>query len=187
MRIEKDHWIVSGVIALLFVAFGLGVWMPNSQRLASYRDRIAEAQEKLGPNFNQPAAMADRQAEVAQLRQQVNSSDRYVPDGPELASVLRSLAEAVETQGISEQAFQSQQTREFKHYSEAPVEIEFESGFAAAYSVLEQIETMPRLVRVDALSLRVSNPNHGEAVQKPRVQVSYRLSSFFTGRQEEGL
>ena len=182
MQIEKDHLVVAAILCGLFAAFGLGVWWPEQSKMKAYSERITAAEEQLGPNFNQPVAIANRETEIEELREKVDSSSRYVPQQADLASVMRSLTEAVKLRGIDEQAFRTQEVREFKFYSEVPVELELEGGFDSVFSVLEVVETMPRLVRVDALSLRVQ-PSRNHFRTEPKIKASYRLSSFFTGDQ----
>ena len=186
MKIEKDHWVVACILAGLFAAFGLGVWWPSQIKLRGYQERIAQAQEELGPNFNQPEVILQREKDIDVLRAKIESSPRYVPQETGLATVLRNLTQAVNAQQIHSQTISTQAIREYKQYSEVPVELEFTSSFTAAYGVLREIETMPRLVRVDALSLRLQAAAEGR-ISQPRVEASYRLSSFFTGEPEEEL
>lgn len=185
MLMNKSNGVVACCIAGLSAAFGLGVWLPESRNIAAYQQRIVTAQEALGPSAFQPA-MVDRQLdEVERLREELHSSERYVPEGPELASVMRSLTQAVEAEGVSGQRFQTMETKTYKHYAVMPVELEFEDSFTSVYGVLERIETMPRLVRVESLNLRLMEKDNARTTA-PRMQASLRLSGFHTGQQEGG-
>lgn len=184
MRIDRDLMIVSGLIGVMSAGFLLGVWLPENRKVTGFQERIAAAEEKLGPNFNQPAALASQREQVDELRDQVDASDRHIPANPELAELLRSLTEAVKAQRIGDQEFQTQANRDHRHYSEVPVELELRGRFEAAYDVLEQIETMPRLIRVDAMNLRLIDDGH--AMREPRMHAAFRLSGFYTERQEGG-
>lgn len=183
MQNDKSQWIMIGSIAAITAAFTLGVWLPESRKHAGYQERITQAQEELGPSFFEPALMDERVSEVEALKDELNSSARYVPNRSELASVLRSLTEAVESQGVSDQSFQTRETKRHKHYSELPLSLEFEDTFKASYGVLRQIESLPRLVRVDAVNLRVLDRD-GPEQSAPVMQASLRLSSFYTGQEE---
>lgn len=183
MQNDKSQWIMIGTIVAITAAFTLGVWLPESRKLAGYQERITQAQEELGPSFLEPALMGERVSEVEALKDELNSSARCVPNRAELASVLRSLTEAVESQGATDQSFQTRETKQYKHYSELPLSLEFEDTFAAAYGVLQQIESLPRLVRVDAINLRVMDRDDAQQ-SAPVMQASLRLSSFYTGQEE---
>lgn len=183
MLMNKANGVVACCIAGLSVAFGLGVWLPESRNLASYQERIVAAQEALGPSAFQPAMVDKKLNEVEKLRNELESAERYVPHGPELASVMRSLTQAVEAEGVGGQHFKTMETASYKHYTVMPVELEFEDSFAAAYGVLERIETMPRLVRVESLNLRLLDEDNAKTTA-PRMQASMRLSGFHTGQQE---
>ncbi|MEO0514511.1 MAG: type 4a pilus biogenesis protein PilO [Planctomycetota bacterium] len=184
MRNDRAQWIVLGSIGLLCAVFSLAVWYPESRKLAAYHERIVEAQEELGPSFFEPAMMGKRVNEVESLKEDINSSARFVPQRPELASVLRSLTQAVETGGVTDQSIQTRESKQHKHYAELPISLEFEDTFSAAYGVLEQIESLPRLVRVEALNLRVIDRD-GAQQAAPIMQASLRLSSFYTGGEEK--
>ncbi|MEL7087025.1 MAG: type 4a pilus biogenesis protein PilO [Planctomycetota bacterium] len=184
MRIEKSQWVVAGTIAGLLLVFGLGVWLPESRKLSVYQERIEAAELALGPNFNQPAALAARMEEVSELKDKVDSSDRYVAAAPELASLLRSLTKVARANEIDDQEFSTRATRHHRHYSEIPIELNMRSSFAAAYDLLEAVETMPRVVRVDGMSLRLVEEDSAQT--KPQMRATYRINGFFTERQEEG-
>lgn len=183
MQNDKSQWIVIGSIAAMTAAFTLGVWLPENRKIAGYQERITAAQEQLGPSFFEPGMMDERMQEVEKLKEELKSSARYVPEQPELASVLKSLTKAVESQGVSEQRFQTREAKTYKHYTELPLSLEFEDTFASSYGVLQEIEALPRLVRVDALNLRVLDRD-GPDLAAPLMQASMRLSSFYTDGEE---
>lgn len=182
MRIKKNHWITAGCLAGVLLAFGLGVWLPETRKQAEYRERIDAAQETLGPNFNQPAALASRVQEVEALEEHVGSSRRIIAAQPDVADLLRSLSEAGRDLDIRDQDLNTQPDRHHKHCSEIPVELGFSGSFNAIYSLLEKVETMPRLVRADALSLRL--PGRDDPTASPQIRATLRLTGFYTDRPE---
>ena len=182
MSIDKSQWIVAGAVLSLLAVFVLGVWMPENRKLKHHEQRIARAQEELGPDYLEPAMMDQRLNEVETLRQELDATTRTVPDRPGLASVLRSLTQAVESQGVTGQVLQVRETRQHPGYAELPLSLEFEDSFAAAYAVLREVESLPRLVRLEALNLRVVERG---ADSPPVTQASLRLSSFYTLAGEE--
>ncbi|MEO1237306.1 MAG: type 4a pilus biogenesis protein PilO [Planctomycetota bacterium] len=183
MRIRKDQALVAGAIASAVLAFTFGVWLPESRALRELDARIAAAQAELGPDFLEPTSMDRQQREVDEMRDRLESADRYVPDSPDLASVLRSLTEAVESRGVRGQQFRTSPTRRHRRYCEVPIELEFSDTFLSAYAVLEEIERMPRLVRVDALSFRATSREPAADAPTP-TSATFRLSSFYTEPQE---
>jgi Tfp pilus assembly protein PilO len=184
MHIDKEQGIVLGVIATLVLAFVVGVWLPDSRKMQVYQERIATAEEQLGPNFHRPTALAEREKRVQLLRARLAASDRTIPEGPELAPLLLSLARTVQDQGVADPQTQTLDVRHHRFYSEMPVELELTGDFASLFRVLQSIETMPRLVRLDALNLRSLREDAGGGTH-PRMRASLRLSSFFTPTGEE--
>jgi len=181
---NKSQWIVFGLIAVLVAVFSLGVWLPESRKLAGYQERIVTAQEQLGPSFFEPAMMDKRMTEVQALKDEISSSARYVPERSELAPVLRALTEAVESRGVDNQRFQARESKHYKHYAELPLSLEFEDTFDVVYGVLQEIESLPRLVRLEAMSLRVLDRDRKQEIS-PVMQASLRLNSFYTAREEK--
>ncbi|MEM1109402.1 MAG: type 4a pilus biogenesis protein PilO [Planctomycetota bacterium] len=181
---NKMQWVVAGVIVTMVVVFTLGVLLPELRKISEYEERIVLAQEELGPSFLEPTVMDQKLNEVEELKEELNTSTRYVPDRPELASVLRSLTEVVESQGISDQRLQVRETKRHKHYAELPLSLEFEDTFSSTFGVLKQIESLPRLVRLEAMNLRVVERDPSSA-SAPRMQASLRLSSFYIHGEEE--
>ncbi|MEM9883751.1 MAG: type 4a pilus biogenesis protein PilO [Planctomycetota bacterium] len=179
--VKKIDWVVAGVLLLMIGGFVVGVWLPEGKRKASYAARIAEAETALGPRDVGPATMARRERQIEALQAKLDDSERTVPHRPDLAAVLRSLTEAVEAEGVVGQRFELGEPAAHRHYTEVPIELEFERGFPSAFAVLRRIETLPRLVRVDALNLRLLDD--GEA-GGPRTAATLRLSSFYTADEE---
>ena len=174
MRIEKDQVITLGVMAALGVAFGLFAWMPARAESRSYTQRIEAARAHLGPQ-TQGDALAERDRSVRDLQAEINEQDRYVPAGPELASVLRSLTRAVRDRGIQEHELETLETAEFARYSVIPARLAFQSDFGQAFNVLTDIEAMPRLIRVDQLELRAQRDGD---TSNPTLDATMRLSTF---------
>ncbi|MEM6459756.1 MAG: type 4a pilus biogenesis protein PilO [Planctomycetota bacterium] len=181
-NLKKPNWIVAGVIVLLIGGFVVGVWLPERKQRAAQQSRIAEAETALGPRDVGPATMARRQRQIDALQTKLSDSERTVPHRPDLAAVLRSLTEAVEAEGVAGQRFELGEPAAHRHYTEVPIELEFERGFPSAFAVLRRIEALPRLVRVDALNLRLLDDD-GEA-GGPRTAATLRLSSFYTADEE---
>lgn len=184
MSIERNQWIVASVIAGLVLVFIFAVWVPESRKLARYQERIEAAELALGPNFNQPAVLATRMQEVEELQARMDSSDRYIAADPDLAELVRSLTEAAKANQVRDQEFSIKTNRDYKQYSEIPVELETRGSFDAVYGLIEAIEMMPRVVRIDGLSLRTVG--RGSQRVQPEMEATFRMSGFFTERQEGG-
>lgn len=193
MHIDKSHLITLGVVAVLIAGFCLGVWLPESRRVSTYRDRIAAAEEKLGPNFNQPTALTQRQSHLQSLREQLREEERIIPESAEIAALLRELSQAIADQDLDRQEVQTRTALHHLHYSEIPVELDLEGGFPSVYGLIDHVESMSRLTRVDALNLRVQTETPAatatavggsEPIPSPAVRASMRLASFFTPPSE---
>ena len=174
MRIEKDQVITLGVIAAMGVAFTLAAWMPARGESRGYAERIEAARATLGPSM-QGDVLAERDRAVRELQARLGEHDRFVPEAPELASVLRSLTRAVRDRGVHEHELETLETARFARYSVIPARLAFRADFKQTFDVLTDIETMARLIRVDRLELRAERS--GDA-RNPTLAASMQLSTF---------
>jgi Tfp pilus assembly protein PilO len=180
MSIEKDQLIAVGIIALLFVAFSLAVWMPARKANADYRERIAAAEKALEPSLSDPEVLAKLDRQVQTLRVAVSSQTRTVPRQPMTASILRDLTESVRHQGIEQQELQTLETKHYRDFSAIPSRLEFVAGFDQTARVIEAIESLPRLVRFDRLEIQAQRTE----LTSPRLEASLELATFF--RRDDG-
>lgn len=180
MWIERDELRTLAVVLVLFVLFGVGVWLPARQHRADLRQHIEEARDTLGIDLADTHGLASLHQQVIALRQTVRGAQRYVPRQDELDSLLRSLTEAMNAYGVAEQEIVSQRVEHFAHYSVVPMRIDFHGTFPSTFGVLKQIEAMPRLIRIEELELEQAQQSPGE-----ELSVTLQLSAFVAGDQEE--
>ena len=92
----------------------------------------------------------DRQLErlVEQLQRTVDAVDRLVPETPELAPLLRSLGDALKTQGVRDEEIVAQPVVRGKQYSVIPLSLTFRGGFPQAFAAIKRVEEI-RAVKLD--------------------------------------
>lgn len=179
MRIERDQIRNLGIVAGLLVALGAGVWVPAHASRSDLHERIEKAKRELGLDGAGAEELRRLNSDVLNLRDLTSQSQRYVPSEDELAEVLRALTESMATFGVTVHEVIVSDPQHFRDYSLIPVKIEFSGTFPAAYGVLRQIESMPRLLRVDDLQMDGARGGNG-------VSVMVQLSTFFSPQDTEG-
>jgi Tfp pilus assembly protein PilO len=181
VHIEKDQWRFLGVIAVLLVLFGVGVWVPATMERSRLMERIQRAEADLAAGTGETEELRRLTREVADLREVTRRPQRYVPEQDELAEVLKSLTESLAAPGVRVSEIVVSDPKDFRDYSVIPVTLSFDGPFLAAFEVLNEIESLSRMVRFDDLSFAM-DPRRPSA----DVGVSLKLVTFFSPTAEGG-
>lgn len=179
MRFEKDQMVTVAVVLALGALFAFAVWMPARAQHQKLEARIAAAQNELGMTAVAKDDFVRLNEQVTHLRQVVRGAQRYVPASEEIAEVVRGINEALRSHDVTEQEMIARQAKQYADFSEIPLSVEFQSSFPVVFGALQQIEAMPRLIRVDRLNL-MSFP---EDPAKP-LEVQMQMSTFYTQSAE---
>jgi Tfp pilus assembly protein PilO len=175
VHIEKDQLVTLGMVVALGALFAVGVWMPARERSVEIERRITAAKSELGMTAVAKDELTQLNAQVTDLRKVVSGAQRYVPVGDEIAEVVRGVNEALREHGVTEQEMIARSTRRFADHCEIPLTVEYRSSFPVVFGALRQIESMPRLIRVDRLTLS-SNP----ADPAKPLDVHIQMTTFYT-------
>ena len=175
MRIEKDQMLTLGAVVMAAVVFVFAVWMPSRARSAELGDRQDAAKAELGLAPNADAERTRLETEVIALRERVNGAQQKVPERDEIAEVVRGINQSLKKHGVTQQEMVTRKASRFAHYSTIPITIEYQSSFPVVFGALKQIERMPRLIRVDRLSVQGDADNAAAP-----LEVHMQLSTFYT-------
>lgn len=172
--------------ALLMLGLGVGPLVFNHFEKRSLEARIEAAERELGMDRGPAESLDELKHAVADLRDRLSGSQQYVPEAPELAGVLRGLTDALSGFAPSDQSIETQATRAYARYSVIPIFVRFEGDFLSTYGTLRSIERMPRMVRIDRLSIRRLKPDRpAPPGAMPRAEVDLELSTFYAPEQQE--
>ncbi len=167
-------------VALLAVFVG-AVLVPYGLYEAKLNEQIHLAQQELGIGEVDNAGMVRLYKQVQALRDQLGGRGQYIPDEDELSLVLRDLSGLINAPGVSGQEIVTEKSKLYADYNILPIRIQFQAPFATAFDLVERIESLSRVVRVDQLVVE-AEPDYPS---QPLV-VSLDLSAFFASRDREG-
>lgn len=173
MPVSREEVRFLAVLGLIVGAFGVGLWLPAHRERAKLQTRIDQARQQLEAQRANADEVARLHQQVVQLSQAVSRQPHQVPEQEDLDQVLRHLTRALQSSNVREPDLTTRDTRHFAHYSIIPIEVEFQGSFRDAFGVLERIESMPRLIRVDRLELEGQERNTAGP-----LSVSLQLSAF---------
>ncbi len=180
ISIPKDVWVTAGVIVAMFSMYAGLVWWPAHRQRNLYETRAGGAMTRLTGISASEAELARLTQDVADLQVLLDADEHVVPGSPQLSSLLRSLTESVQDQGVVDQELRAQDFQRFKDYSVVPATLEFVAGFGESVNVLKAIEQHRRLTAVHRTSIRQERGLRSGG----GLSASVQLSAFYTDDQE---
>lgn len=176
--LDRSEFKRLALLAVVFVIFGAGLWWPAHAERTDLQSRIDHAQRELDRDLADAEHLPELHQRVEELREALSGAHRYVPREDELDQLLRDLTQAMQTYAVADADLTTRETRRFAEYSLVPMTLEFRSSFPAAFGVIEQIETMSRLVRIDRMEIEPAQRD-----ELSPVHVRLELSTFFAHGQ----
>lgn len=175
MPIDKGDLKRLAVAAGVMVVLMAVLWLPGALERRELSQRIEQAEQSLQGELADVQLLGPLSEQVAELHTTIAEAPHHVPPRDELDELLRGLTEALEAFDLQQQEIVTDRTQRHDDHSVSRVRVRFEGGFPATYGVLQQIESMPRLVRIDRVSFEPASSDIGGP-----LRVDIELSSFFT-------
>lgn len=180
MRVERDQVILVAAITAVLVGFGVLGYMPIRSGRQESKERIDVYKAQLASDLAGARQLPKLREEVAALQEALGGSQRDVPTQSELASLLRTLSSELDRQQVTDKEVQTRAIQSGADYNVLPVSLRFTGTFGAVYGFVRQIESMPRLIRIDRLELSGTPDGAG------RLTARIELSTFFTAGEASG-
>lgn len=181
MKINKDAAKLWGALIGLLVLFVGGVIVPFGYRDAKLQTRIDQARNDLGITDVDNFGLSRLNTEVEDLRSQVAGRGQSIPTEQEISLVLKDLSLLINAPGVTGQEIITEKARFYADYNILPVRIQYIAPFSTAYDLVKRIETLSRVVRIDALSVE-AEPDYP---RQPLV-INLELSAFFAAETNGG-
>lgn len=174
MPVDRATWRLIGILGVIVAAFVFVGIVPAAIERSRLNARIAAAEAELDSGEAGEAELRRLRRDVADLRAKVDQPQRRVPAEDELSEVLRNLTESAAAPGVAVHEIVVDEPHHHRDYSAIPVRMAFDASFPEAFSILQRLESMSRLVRFDDLAARIDP----DAARAP-VAVTLELSAFY--------
>jgi len=153
-RSTAGRWVIAAVslagisTALYFSAFApaLAANEESARRLRTLETEDAEL-ERFRPRLQQ------MEAQIAQLKQQMEIGRRVVPDTEEAAALMDGLSQEARAAGVEVRRFTARPVAQHEYYAEVPFELEIDGSYYNVLQFLQRVAAMERLVDVSGLQL----------------------------------
>ena len=147
----------AGVVAALTLVavFIIG---PNYRKAAAIRTQMLELQAKVDRLGRQSQELADLRTAVAASRRRVDAELKLIPEVPDLASLFRKLSQSVDRVRVLDQTFTAGSTGEAIAGGKTavlalPLTVDMESTFDSVFALIQNAESLDRLVRVSSVRI----------------------------------
>lgn len=175
MQISRGDFKTLAVLAAVFAVFAVGLWLPASFERSKIQDRITAARDELNNQKYSAQDLANLNRNVLDLRASVRGTQRYIPEEDELDELLRSLAESLQSFDVRQQEVETSRMEHHADYTVVPVAVRFEGSFPTTFGIISQIESMPRLLRIERMELQ---PQRQDRANQPLL-VTLEINTFF--------
>ena len=180
MTANRERWMLFGsfVLMTLFVCFFI---VPN-YRSASQASLNASGLELRIEQLER------RQVEVEKMHQdftameaKVQSECKHVPSSPDTAQIVKALSLEVDGQYVLDQSFTagatSSQQSQKEGFSIQPLAVTLHADFESIFSVIQNVESMNRLIRIS--SLRISSKEVENGSEGPVLEAAIGLHAMY--------
>ncbi len=166
------------VYLLVLVAVAGGSWfygiVPVQANIAEYREQTAAREATLAALDEAKARYPDFDAEIKRLEEAMATFSEKLPERRETAAIIRGITEIAAKHDLAVRTVKPAPQLASAGYIELPIRLEIRGDFDGFYNLIREIEELPRITRMPAMSLeRNSGGDDGS------VDAKLTLSIFF--------
>ena len=166
MRLSRDSLIVLGILAAIVLTYVLVVYRSQTSALDEVRTQAAERKRELEANDRKATRVPPMIREIEKMKQRFNKDwDRRLPQRQELSEVLREIAANLAQESLANQIIQPGNPTRGQLFNILPITMKFEGDFLALARLLDRVDKMTRLTRIEQLIIQPSKKGEGLAIE----------------------
>jgi type IV pilus assembly protein PilO len=170
-----------GIREIIFIVVMLGllgcsyflVLTKAQQKVQAQERKIEEKQKALADLERATAGVADIDRRVADLQEAIKFFEKKLPQEREMDLILKEVWQMAEQNHLTTKTIRTMKSIRSSSYSEQPIEMNLAGDFSGFYEFMLQLERLPRLTRVQNLTLDKINGQEGG------MEAKVLLSIFF--------
>ena len=167
-----------GVVSALLVAIAAGYWFMSYQPLQEQRIELVDKAQQLQRELNNARSVANNvpgfEAEVASLERDLELALKQLPNRKQFEDLLQDISTAGKKVGVAIKSIDRDKEVKRDFYAEVPFKLEIEGGYHDLARFFEMVASLPRIVNVGALSIKVQS----ESEVGTRLKVEGRATTF---------
>jgi len=144
---------------IVLVAAGVGALIvPGLQSVRDLSQETDELRQRISANNDGAAALRRLEGRLEEARRVVREETTPIPEDSNVAALIRQLSSRLSDLGVTEREITTGSPAQLDDASSMPMSVRVKTEFLNIYEVIRWVESLPRLVRVERLSIeRVSD------------------------------
>ena len=170
-----------GIREIIFVVVLLGllgcsyflVLTKAQQKVQAQERKIEEKQKALSDLERATAGVSNVDRKVEELQEAIKFFEKKLPQEREMDLILKEVWQMAEQNKLSTRTIRTMKSQRGAAYSEQPIEMNLSGDFAGFYEFMLQLERLPRLTRVQSLTLDKINGQEGSMEAKVTMSIFF--------------
>ncbi len=172
--------IVLGAGWLAIVAATVGVFvMPSMHRERELKSEVSALESELAQPSSGPELIAQLQANLDTLQSFGDGRMTDIPEESDIAGLMRSLTDILSQFQLPQHDLTTRPEKALQYASAKPVSISLTGPFTSIYQAVNQIESLPRLVRVERFRLTRPPFTRGTLDRSGVVDAEIWIDAFY--------
>ncbi|MBI69142.1 MAG: hypothetical protein CMJ38_03845 [Phycisphaerae bacterium] len=184
MSASKEKWMLFStfVLVVLFVTFFI---FPNYQEANSANAEAQSLEESVEQLERRQAEVEELRNELIELEAYVQDECKFVPDSPDMSSIIKSLSLDIDGYKVVDQSFTAgvapkQQSHD--NFMMQPLAVTMQSDFSSIYNIINNVETMNRFVKIS--SLRITRSEKEASIEAPTLDAAIGIHAMYDAMEE---
>lgn len=183
-KLRIDSWVTIVGLTVLVAAFLIGAFLPERKRVARVRREIAETEQAIRDIPVRLAELELLERQINDRREHLNEAAALVPAETEMHVVLNQVARLAADADLTVTRLEPLPAVPYASYRAVPFRISFSGPFRGIALFLQGLESRPRLVAVEELSLKGEPAGSGDPAQGDVYFVVYARNADPAGSAE---
>jgi type IV pilus assembly protein PilO len=157
----------------MLAALKLVVWDKAQAKIMERERKTEERVKALSDLERATSDVADLDKKVAELEEAIKFFEKKLPQERDIDQILKEVWNMAEQNQLTTKTIKTMKSQRGAAYSEQPIEMSLSGNFNGFYEFLLKLEKLPRLTRINQLSLDKIDHKEGE------MEAKLVLSIFF--------
>lgn len=173
-RCEWRSLVWAGGILAASTGFFMLMTRPQMARARELSQTLQEQHAQLANRAQLAEALVQSEAEIAALAARLGDIDERIPAQPLLGGFLEDLARMVQKRELEADTIQPGQPMHLARVDALPIAIQVRGPFTNIHALLQDIENMPRLTRIDFFKVTTDDEHPGIVHAELKLRIFYR-------------
>lgn len=169
----RDTWIMLGVALVMVAGATLGVYWRQGRQMDALSAKTIQLKDTLESQVSKVGGMSSLIHEVQSLKMRYHDFDRKLPKRQELHEFLREINGSLSNADLSNQSIEPGSPTREEDFHTLPIIMKFHGSYLALASMLDHLEKMERLSRVQKLVI-------GSEEKSADLNIELQMNIYFT-------